>query len=67
VGNKQKDLAGSSFTVDMVPDLLDLTQISGSQWPDTLYQDQFDGTHEPMDDYDITTKTTASWVLSYQN
>jgi hypothetical protein len=65
-GEQAKDLAGSSFTVDMVPDSLDLTQISGSQWPDMLYQDQFDGAHEPMDDYDITTKTTASWVLSYQ-
>jgi hypothetical protein len=65
-GEQVKDLAGSSFTVDMVPDSLGSTQISGSQWPDTLYQDQFGGIHEPMDDYDITTQTTVSWVLTFQ-
>jgi hypothetical protein len=65
-GEQDKDLAGSSFTVDMIPDLPGLTQISGSQWPDTFYQDQFSGTQEMMDDYEITTQTTATWVLSYQ-
>lgn len=65
-GEQSKDLAGTSFSVDVVPDSLSLTQISGSQWPDTFYQDQFSGTQQVMDEYDIVTQTTASWVLTYQ-
>jgi hypothetical protein len=63
-GEHSKDLAGTSFSVDMVPEVHSLTQISGSQWSDTLYQDQFSDTQEVMDEYDIVTKTTASWVLT---
>jgi hypothetical protein len=65
-GEQIKDLAGSNFTVDLIPDSLNSMQISGSQWPDTLYQDQFGGTPEAMDDYDITTQTNSSWVLTFQ-
>jgi hypothetical protein len=65
-GEQVKDLAGSSFTVDLIPESLNSMQISGSQWSDTLYQDQFGGTPEVMDDYDITTQTNSSWVLTFQ-
>lgn len=65
-GEQSKDLAGASFTVDMLPDSMALTQISGNQWPDTFYQDLFSGTQDVIEDYDIVTQTTATWSLSYQ-
>lgn len=65
-GDQSKDLAGTGFSVEVVPDSLSLTQISGSHWPDTFYQDQFSGTQQVMDEYDIVTQTTASWVFTYQ-
>lgn len=65
-GEQVKDLAGSSFTVDLIPESLNSMQISGSQWPDTIYHDQFAGTQDGMDEYDITTQTVSSWVLTFQ-
>jgi hypothetical protein len=65
-GEQSKDLAEASFTVDLVPDSFGSAQISGSQWPDSFYQDQLSGMQEVMDEYDIVTQTTASWVLNLQ-
>jgi hypothetical protein len=65
-GEQTKNLTEDSFSVDMTPESLATTQISGSQWPDTFYQDQFSGTQAVMEEYDITTQTTASWQLILQ-
>jgi hypothetical protein len=65
-GEQSKDLVGTSFTVDMVPDSIALTQISGNQWPDTFYQDLFSGTQNGIEEYDVVTKTMATWSLTYQ-
>jgi hypothetical protein len=65
-GDKIWDLTGSSFDIDLIPDSLAMDRISGSYWPDSLYQDQFEGLDEMLDENNVETTTTSSWELVLQ-
>lgn len=66
-GEQTTDLSGSTFTLVLIPDISTATWISGSQWSDTFYQDQFPSIQQVMDEYDIVPQTTAKWELKFQN
>jgi hypothetical protein len=65
-GEQQRDLTGSSFDIDLVPDSATPDRISGSHWPDTLYQDQFGDLEEMLEESNVETTTTSSWELVLQ-
>lgn len=65
-GEQNRDLTGSSFDIDLVPDSAGPDRISGSQWPDTLYQDQFSDLEEMMEESNVETTSTSSWELVLQ-
>lgn len=66
-GEQTKDLTGSAFSLVLTPDISTPTWISGSQWTDTFYQDQFPGMQQVMDDYDVVPQTTSTWELLFQD
>jgi hypothetical protein len=65
-GEQQRDLTGSTFDIELVPDSSGPDRISGSHWPDTLYQDQFSDMEEMMEESNVDTTTTSSWQLVLQ-
>jgi hypothetical protein len=65
-GEQNRDLTGSTFDIDLVPDFATPDRISGSEWQDTLYQDQFGEMEEMMDESNVETTTTSSWELVLQ-
>jgi hypothetical protein len=65
-GEQNWDFTGSSFDIDLVPESVTSNRISGSHWPDSLYQDQFDGLEEMLDENNVETTTTSSWELVLQ-
>jgi hypothetical protein len=65
-GEQIWDLTGSSFDIDLIPNSITTDRISGSYWPDSLYQDQFEGLEEMLDENNVETTTTSSWELVLQ-
>jgi hypothetical protein len=65
-GEQIWDFTGSSFDIDLIPDSITKDRISGSYWPDSLYQDQFEGLEEMLDENNVETATTSSWELVLQ-
>jgi hypothetical protein len=65
-GEQNHDLTGSSFDINLVPDSVSPHRVSGRDWPDTLYHDQFGEMEEMMDESNVETTTTSSWELVLQ-
>ncbi len=65
-GEQHIDLTGTSFDIDLIPDSAGPHRISGSHWPDTLYQDQFSDLEKMMEESNVDTTTTSSWELVLQ-
>lgn len=65
-GEQSSDLSGTSFDIDLIPDSTSADRISGNQWSDNLYEDQFGDMEEMLDDANVETTTTSSWELVLQ-
>lgn len=64
-GEQTKDLVGSTFSMVLTPDISTPTWISGSQWTDTFYQDQFSGIQQVMDEYGVVPQTINTWEFKF--